>query len=148
MHQKLLSGSTYRISGYASVPVFTASVPVREHNKPKLYLEVHRQLSSAQDVSLLDLLARTRDSSARQTITSQATTPTIVARMSLVSAPIADLQRLPMVLHSREPSHEEERSEHEARAVALGRGLREPNNRMVRRSKGGAIEPPMARKTS
>jgi hypothetical protein len=35
-----------------------------------------------------------------------------------------------------------------ARAVALGRGLREPRNRMVRRSKGGAIEPPTAKKTS
>src|SRR5215210_7937273 len=35
-----------------------------------------------------------------------------------------------------------------ARAVALGRDLREPKNRMVRRSKGGAIEPPMARTMS
>src|SRR5215212_2044265 len=35
-----------------------------------------------------------------------------------------------------------------ARAVALGRGLRDPKNRMVRRSKGGAIEPPMARTMS
>src|SRR5215216_4768902 len=34
------------------------------------------------------------------------------------------------------------------RAVALGRGLREPKNRIVRRSKGGAIEPPMARTMS
>src|SRR5215208_589400 len=34
------------------------------------------------------------------------------------------------------------------RAVALGRGLREPKNRMVRRSRGGAIEPPMARTMS
>ena len=31
-----------------------------------------------------------------------------------------------------------------ARALALGRGLWEPKNRMVRRSKGGAIEPPIA----
>jgi len=35
-----------------------------------------------------------------------------------------------------------------ARAVALGRGLREPKNRIVRRSKGGAIAPPMARTMS
>src|SRR5215203_1965591 len=35
-----------------------------------------------------------------------------------------------------------------ARAVALGSGLREPKNRMVRRSKGGAMEPPMARTMS
>src|SRR5215207_11089987 len=35
-----------------------------------------------------------------------------------------------------------------ARDVALGRGLREPKNRIVRRSKGGAIEPPMARTMS
>src|SRR5215211_4311208 len=35
-----------------------------------------------------------------------------------------------------------------ARDVALGRGLREPKNRMVRRSSGGAIEPPMARTMS
>src|SRR5215208_192102 len=35
-----------------------------------------------------------------------------------------------------------------ARAVALGRGLRESKNRMVRRSKGGAIEPPKARTMS
>src|SRR5215217_7023599 len=34
------------------------------------------------------------------------------------------------------------------RAVALGRGLRDPKNRIVRRSKGGAIEPPMARTMS
>src|SRR5215212_4727487 len=35
-----------------------------------------------------------------------------------------------------------------ARAAALGRGLRELKNRIVRRSKGGAIEPPMARTMS
>jgi hypothetical protein len=35
-----------------------------------------------------------------------------------------------------------------ARALALGRGLWELKNRMVRRSKGGAIEPPMARTIS
>src|SRR5215213_6973975 len=35
-----------------------------------------------------------------------------------------------------------------ARDVALGRGLRDPKNRIVRRSKGGAIEPPMARTMS
>ena len=35
-----------------------------------------------------------------------------------------------------------------ARALALGRGLREPRNRIVRRSKGGATEPPMARRMS
>ena len=35
-----------------------------------------------------------------------------------------------------------------ARAPALGRGLREPRNMMVRRSKGGATEPPMARTMS
>jgi len=34
------------------------------------------------------------------------------------------------------------------RAPALGRGLWKPKNRMVRRSKGGAIEPPMASTTS
>jgi hypothetical protein len=33
-------------------------------------------------------------------------------------------------------------------AVALGRGLWEPRNKMVRRCRGGAIEPPKARKTS
>jgi hypothetical protein len=32
--------------------------------------------------------------------------------------------------------------------VALGKGLRELKNRMVRRSKGGAIEPPMAKTMS
>src|SRR5215217_5169499 len=35
-----------------------------------------------------------------------------------------------------------------ARAPALGRGLLEPRNKMVRRSKGGATEPPMARTRS
>src|SRR5215212_962219 len=35
-----------------------------------------------------------------------------------------------------------------ARAVALGRGRREPRNRIVMRSKGGATEPPMARTRS
>ena len=35
-----------------------------------------------------------------------------------------------------------------ARALAGGRGLWELQNRMVRRSKGGAIEPPMARTIS
>jgi hypothetical protein len=35
-----------------------------------------------------------------------------------------------------------------ARAVALDRGLSDPKNRMVSSSKGGAIEPPRARKTS
>jgi hypothetical protein len=35
-----------------------------------------------------------------------------------------------------------------ARAPALGRGLREPKNRMVRRSNGGAIEPPIVKTTS
>jgi hypothetical protein len=35
-----------------------------------------------------------------------------------------------------------------ARALALGRGLWEPRNRIMRRSKGGAIEPPMARTIS
>src|ERR687889_1436610 len=34
------------------------------------------------------------------------------------------------------------------RAAALGRGLWEPRNRIVSRSNGGAIEPPMARTTS
>src|SRR5215210_1704655 len=35
-----------------------------------------------------------------------------------------------------------------ARALALGRGLWEPKKRMVRRSNGGAIEPPIARMMS
>jgi hypothetical protein len=35
-----------------------------------------------------------------------------------------------------------------ARALAVGRGLWELKNRMVRRNKGGAIEPPMARTIS
>src|SRR5829696_6059804 len=35
-----------------------------------------------------------------------------------------------------------------ARALALGRGLWEPKNRIVRRSKGGAIEPPIAKTIS
>jgi hypothetical protein len=35
-----------------------------------------------------------------------------------------------------------------ARALALGRGFWEPRNRMVRRSKGGATDPPMARTIS
>src|SRR5215211_4734021 len=35
-----------------------------------------------------------------------------------------------------------------ARAPALGRGLREPRNRIVRSSNGGAIEPPTARRMS
>lgn len=35
-----------------------------------------------------------------------------------------------------------------ARGLALGRGLWEPNNKVVRRSKGGAIEPPIAKTMS
>jgi hypothetical protein len=35
-----------------------------------------------------------------------------------------------------------------ARALALGRGLWEPRKRVVRRSNGGAIEPPIARMMS
>jgi len=35
-----------------------------------------------------------------------------------------------------------------ARAAALRRGLREPRNRVVRRSKGGATEPPIAKTMS
>src|SRR5215207_1059837 len=71
-------------------------------------------------------------------------TVALMTRPTVETVPAASLKRLRPVI----PITAQVVKYPSTRAVALGRGLREPKNRMVRRSKGGAIAPPMARKVS
>src|SRR5215207_9342702 len=71
-------------------------------------------------------------------------TVALMTRPTVETMPAASLKRVRPVI----PITAQVVKYPSTRAVALGRGLREPKNRMVRRSKGGAIEPPIARTMS
>ena len=90
------------------------SQPVEKHPNDTTQLSLGLLTGLPLRCLLFAVLPHTRNSSGRQTVTSAATAATVSVRMSLVNVLIAGIQRLPMVLQSREASHEEEHSEHEA----------------------------------
>src|SRR5215217_5425886 len=80
----------------------------------------------------------------RPSTMSNAPTATLITRpaveMALPASPKRTSPEMPITAQTvKYPS---------ASAPALERGRREPRNRMVRRSRGGAIEPPLARRRS